>query len=87
MRLRSLLLATTFLTAAALARAEPVVLDDAALDAVASGGLRGTFFVVGASATAAANGAETRSDAHATMLAERRSMSARATSRAGARLR
>ena len=87
MRFRSLLLATTFLTAAGLARAEPVVLDHAALDAVASGGLRGTFFAVGASATAAANGAETRSNANVTMLADRRSMSARATSRAAARPR
>jgi hypothetical protein len=40
MRLRAFLLASTLLTGAGLARAEPVRLDPAALDALAAGGLR-----------------------------------------------
>lgn len=87
MRLRTLLLATTLLTAAGSARAEPVRLDGATLDAIAAGALRGTFFSVGAAASASADGVESRSQADATMTADRRSMSARTTARAGARLR
>lgn len=87
MRVRTLLLATTLLTAAGVARAQPILLDSTALDAIAAGALRETFFSVGAAASAAADGVETRSQASATMNADRRSMSARTTARAGARLR
>ncbi|BCX19529.1 MAG: hypothetical protein KatS3mg117_3211 [Geminicoccaceae bacterium] len=87
MRFRTLLLTTTFLTFASFVRAEPVMLDGTALDGVVAGRLRATFFTVGAMATATANGVESRSDATATMSADRRSMSARTVSRAAARWR
>lgn len=87
MRLRTLLLATTLWTAADAARAEPIVLDRDALDALAAGALRQTFFTVGGGAAASANGVDSRSEASAAMSADRRSMSVRTTSRAGARLR
>ncbi|MDW8371826.1 MAG: hypothetical protein RMK81_16230, partial [Geminicoccaceae bacterium] len=65
MRLRTLLLATTLLTAAGSARAEPVRLDGAMLDAIAAGGLRETLFTVGGGAAASANGVDSRSEASA----------------------
>ncbi|MCS6781542.1 MAG: hypothetical protein NZ555_17765 [Geminicoccaceae bacterium] len=87
MRLRTLVWATTLWTAAGSARAAPVRLDGAMLDAIAAGALRASFFTVASAATAAANGVDSRSQADATMTADRRSMSVRTTSRAGARLR
>lgn len=48
MRLRAFLLASTLLTGAGLARAEPARLDPATLDAIAAGGLR---VLVGSTAT------------------------------------
>lgn len=48
MRLRTFLLATTLLSGAGIARAEPVRLDEAALDAIGAGRLR---VLVGSTAT------------------------------------
>lgn len=87
MKLRAFLLASTLLTTAGLARAEPVHLDEATLEVVRAGALRATFFVVGGDAGATAGGVVSQSRAEVSMDAGRRSMSSRSTSRAGAKLR
>lgn len=56
MRLRTVLLVSTFLTGAGLARAEPVRLDEMALDAVAAGRLRNLVGTTESQSTAFAAG-------------------------------
>ncbi|MCS6781003.1 MAG: hypothetical protein NZ555_15030 [Geminicoccaceae bacterium] len=83
-RLRTILLATTVLTFSPLLRAE-TRLDPTDLERIVAAGLRETRFQVDGQANARADGTESRSFARATMAADRRAMSVRATSRAGAR--
>lgn len=90
MRFRALLLTTTFLTVAGVARAEPVRLDSANLDAIAAGGLR---VLVGSATTqssayAAGPVARAQTDAETSSQSDGRTarLSARTRSRAAVAL-